>query len=134
MWRLTLDIAIYQLGRHSGEEVHQVDVLAAGAVRTDLIERRDHITFTLMNAGIIRSIEGTGKLDTLLQQVAPRPLALSALVGVLWVEGPRAGVNEVVKTRRLSVLLINEDVEELFFSTEKLKPSNLKASCWCVLQ
>ena len=89
-------------------------------MRTDLVERRDHITFTIVNAGIIRGIEGASFLDTLLQQVFPRPLALSALEGVLWVEGPRASVKEIVETRRLSFLLINENVEELLLTTEKL--------------
>ena len=41
-----------------------------------------------MNADIILSVEGASKLDTLLQQVAPRPLALSALEGVLTGGGP----------------------------------------------
>ena len=120
MWRLALDVAIDQLGCHSGKEVYQVAVLALGAVRTSLIEGRNHIAYSLMNTRIVGVVEVACPLDALSQQVPPRPLTLRALEGVLGMEGSRTRVDDVMQTRCSSLFLVNEDVELLLLRCEEL--------------
>ena len=133
LWRLTQNVTVDQLGHHSGEEVHQVDIFTAGAVRADLVDRGYHETFTLMQARVVRGVVGTGLLDTLSQQVLPRPRHRVHLNGSSGWRAP----GRVSRRKWRQVPFPSSSSRRMLRSSSSplsSSPSSLKASCRRALQ